>query len=154
MTGLGVAGSVGAGFPTVVVDESEGSDGAAKNLFCAGIAHDDVAVRGVGDDDADGGASKMAWRRASLRRRASSAFLWSSMSSRVPYQRMILPSSSRRGAARALIHRHSQSCAADAVLNVEGFAGAKGFFPRSESGLTVVGVKCADPALSRETPPL
>src|SRR5207248_3280177 len=38
--------------------------------------------------------------------------------------------------------------AADAVLNVEKLAGAKGFFPRSERVLTVVGMKGANPSLS------
>ena len=47
------SGSVRDRVSTVIVDHSGGSDGGAKDVLGARVAHDDPSVRSVGYDDAD-----------------------------------------------------------------------------------------------------
>ena len=145
---MNACGGVGAGFPTVVVDESERRDDAAKNVFCAGIAHDDVTVRRVGDDDTDG--SRFEDGLEACFAAAQSFFgliaVVDIFEGAVPSDdfAVLVPSRGSAGPHPAPF----TIAAADAVLNVKDLAGAQSFFPGSKRGLTVVGMNSTDPALS------
>ena len=122
-----------------------------KNLFCAGIAHDDATVRGVGDDDADGGGVEDGLQACLAAAQSLFGFVAvvDVFEGAVPADDLAVLVASRGSASP---HPSPFAVvAADAVLNVERLAGAEGLFPCSESRLTVVGVKSADPTLPEDS---
>src|SRR6266851_7692566 len=143
------AGIVCAGLSTIVVDQGRRRDDGAKNIVCAGIAHDDVTIGGVGDDDTDGGRFEDGLEAgfAAAQSFVGSFVVVDVFEVAVPADdfAFFVPS---RGSANPHPPPFAIA-AADAVFNVEELAGTKGSFPGSEGCLTIVGVKGADPACSQ-----
>jgi hypothetical protein len=130
------------------VDLLPRNDRTAKNFFCLGIAFDDAAAGSFGDDEADGDGVEDGLKTSFA---GSQSFFGLFMVvdvfyGTVPAYDLSVFATTRRGACA---HPAPEAVAtSDAVLDINGVAGAERDGPRGECRPDVVGMKNPDPAVA------